>query len=99
MLAYVAYALPTITREEWVAGRKENIFNQYSDKQNEFLHFILGHYIAEGVSELDQEKLPNLLELKYHSVRDAVDQLGSVPEIQDVFIGFQEHLYAQGENV
>jgi len=99
VLAYVAYALPTITREERVASRQENIFNQYSNKQNEFLTFILGHYIAEGVSELDQEKLPNLLELKYHSVRDAVEQLGSVPEIQDVFIGFQEHLYAQGERV
>jgi len=95
VLAYIAYALPTITREKRVEIHKQEIFGKYSDKQNEFLSFILGHYIAEGVSELDQEKLPGLLELKYYSVRDAVDQLGSVAEIQNVFIGFQEHLYAQ----
>jgi len=35
----------------------------------------LGHYIAEGVAELDQEKLPHLLELKYHAVADAVESL------------------------
>ena len=94
VLAYIAYALPTITREERVESRKEDIYGLYSGKQNEFLAFILGHYISEGVGELDQGKLPGLLELKYHSVRDAVDQLGSVGEIQNVFIGFQEHLYA-----
>ncbi len=94
VLAYIAYALPTITREERVESHKKEIFGQYSDKQNEFLSFILEHYIAEGVSELDQEKLPGLLELKYYSVRDAMVELGSVPEIQNVFIGFQEHLYA-----
>ena len=98
VLAYIAYALPTITRTERVESRKGDIFGQYSDKQNEFLTFILGHYIAEGVNELGQEKLPGLLELKYHSVRDAMDELGSVSEIQNVFIGFQEQLYAQSED-
>ena len=37
---------------------------------------------------LDREKLPQLLELKYHNVRDAVEQLGSVQSIGEVFIGF-----------
>ena len=44
---------------------------------------------------LDQEKLPDLLELKYHSVPDAVNVLGSISVIREVFIGFQEHLYEQ----
>ncbi|VEN72671.1 hypothetical protein EPICR_10170 [Candidatus Desulfarcum epimagneticum] len=46
------------------------------------------------MGELDQEKLSALLELKYHSVRDAVAELGGVPEIRDMFVGFQENLYA-----
>lgn len=50
-------------------------------------------YIDQGVTELDQEKLPSLLELKYHSVNDAVTQLGSVTEIRDVFVNFQGYLY------
>ena len=65
VLAYIAYAHPTITREERVESHKQGIFGQYSNKQNEFLSFILGHYVSEGVGELDQAKLPGLLELKY----------------------------------
>ena len=64
-------------------------------KQQEFLEFVLEQYIKEGVGELDRSKLPKLLELKYHAVRDAVTQLGSVGIISEVFIGFQQYLYSQ----
>ena len=94
VLAYIAFAFAPVTREERVNNHKDRIFERYADKQQQFLSFVLGHYIAQGVDELDQEKLPGLLELKYHSVGDAVAELGSVAEIRDVFIGFQEHLYA-----
>ena len=94
VLAYIAFALSTITREERVNLNREQIFKHYQDKQQEFLDFVLEHYVTEGVGELAQEKLPDLLELKYFSVGDAVAELGSVAEIRDVFIGFQKHLYA-----
>jgi type I restriction enzyme, R subunit len=55
--------------------------------------FILEHYIRQGVEELDEEKLPHLIELKYHSVSHAVVELGQVGVIRDVFVGFQKHLY------
>jgi type I restriction enzyme, R subunit len=94
VLAYIAYVHPTITRKQRVESHKEDIFQHYQDKRQEFLSFVLDHYIAEGVSELDQEKLPNLLELKYNSVGDAIAELGAVAGIRNAFIGFQEHLYA-----
>lgn len=56
---------------------------------------MLAQYIKEGVGELDREKLPQLLELKYHDVRDAVTKLGSVGSISEIFIGFQEYLYTR----
>ncbi len=93
VLSYIAFALVPVTREERVNSHKERIFEGYADKQQQFLSFVLDHYITQGVGELDQEKLPDLLALKYHSVGDAVAELGSVAEIRDVFIGFQEHLY------
>jgi type I restriction enzyme R subunit len=94
VLAYIAFALATMTREERVERHREGIFKLYADnKQQQFLAFVLQHYIAQGVGELDQEKLPALLELKYHSVGDAVSELGSVAQIREVFTGFQEHLY------
>jgi type I restriction enzyme R subunit len=54
---------------------------------------VLAQYVKEGVSELDQEKLASLLQLKYRSVPDAVDELGGVPAIRDTFVGFQQYLY------
>ncbi|EKE27160.1 MAG: Type I site-specific deoxyribonuclease, partial [uncultured bacterium (gcode 4)] len=80
--------------KERVDIHKNDIFQHYSDKRQEFLAFVLDHYIAEGVDELSQDKLPDLLELKYHSVGDAISELGAVSGIRDAFIGFQAHLYA-----
>ena len=51
--------------------------------------------MKSGVGELDRAKLPQLLELKYHNVRDAIAELGSVSAIGDVFVGFQQYLYAR----
>ena len=55
--------------------------------------------MRHGVGELDQAKLGNLLELKYHTVSDAANQLGGVPVIRDTFIGFQRYLYEQPSDV
>jgi len=51
VLAYIAFALPTVTREERVERHKQNIFQHYKDKEKEFLAFVLYHYITEGVGE------------------------------------------------
>jgi hypothetical protein len=53
--------------------------------------------IQNAVATIDFKcsgKLPHLIELKYHLIGDALAELGSVSEIRDVFIGFQQHLYA-----
>ena len=94
VLAYIAFAFTPVSREDRVNSHKELIFERYPDKQQQFLSFVLDHYISQGVGELDQEKLPGLLTLKYNSVADASSELGPVADIRDVFIGFQEHLYA-----
>ena len=59
------------------------------------MNFILEQYIKEGFEELDDEKLPKLLELKYKSISDAKRTLGSIKNIRTTFIDFQEHLYAE----
>ncbi len=93
VLAYIAFALTPITRSERVETRKSNILGRYDAKLQAFLDFVLSQYIRQGVGELDQEKLGDLLQLKYHTVTDAADQLGSVAAIRDTFIGFQQYLY------
>jgi type I restriction enzyme R subunit len=56
---------------------------------------VLGQYVREGVGELDQDKLPILLELKYHAVNDAVAALGQIAFIRQLFVEFQKFLYSR----
>jgi type I restriction enzyme R subunit len=94
VLAYVAFTLAPVTREERVVEHKDLIFSHYGDKQQGFLDFVLTQYINEGVGELQPEKLPSLLELKYHGIHDATEELGEVAAIRELFVGFQQHLFA-----
>lgn len=93
VLEYVSFARPPITREARVASVKTDIFDGLSRAQQEFVEFVLSKYIESGVDELAQEKLPKLLELKYHSISDASAILGSVESIRMTFMAFQKVLY------
>ena len=84
-----------MTREARVAAAQATIFALLSDKQKEFIEFVLGKYIETGVEELDQEKLPILLVNKYQSLEDAKEELGDVAKISSLFIEFQKHLYQE----
>ena len=95
VLAYIAFALPPITREVRVERRRERVFSGYDEKLQAFLDFVLSQYVKEGVGELDQAKLPHLLELKYSDMNDAVIELGDVSQIRNAFVGFQRHLYLE----
>jgi type I restriction enzyme, R subunit len=94
VLAYVAYALPPLTREERARRAKVVIDTRFNSKQQAFLDFVLAHYVGVGVDELDQEKLTPLLRLKYSdSIADAIADLGRPEDISKVFVGFQKYLY------
>jgi len=96
VLAHVAYALAPLTREQRAQHAKVAINHAFNSKQQAFLDFVLSHYVAVGVDELDQEKLTPLLRLQYHdSIADAVADLGRPDEIGKVFSGFQRYLYEQ----
>lgn len=96
VLAHVAYALEPLTRKERADRAMALISGQFNSKQQVFLDFVLSHYVALGVEELDQTKLTPLLKLKYHdSIPDAVADLGRPEEIGKVFSGFQRYLYAE----
>ncbi|MCD4693546.1 MAG: DEAD/DEAH box helicase family protein [Calditrichales bacterium] len=93
VLEYVSFAIKPITREERVVNASSQIFYGLADRQKDFLSFVLSKYIETGVGELSQEKLPSLLELKYHSITDAAEALGGVESIKNTFIEFQKYLY------
>jgi type I restriction enzyme R subunit len=94
VLAYVAYALPPVTRDVRAANAKVYINTHFTAKQRVFLDFVLSHYVSVGVEELDQEKLTPLLKLKYNNaIADAMADLGQPEQIRNVFVSFQKYLY------
>ena len=93
VLAFIAYADTPITRQARVTAQKPSILSRYPDKQQAFLTFVLEQYVKEGVGELDIAKLPQLLELRYRALKDAVKELGHVSTINQVFVDFQQYLY------
>jgi type I restriction enzyme, R subunit len=93
VLQYISFATQPITRELRVAKAQPKIFNSLSNEQKEFLEFVLSKYIETGVEELDQEKLPFLLTLKYKAIEDAKETLGTIESIRNLFIHFQTYLY------
>ena len=96
VLAHVAYPEVPLTREERADRAMAVISENFNPKQKVFLDFVLSHYVALGVEELDQAKLTPLLKLKYHdSIPDAVADLGRPDEIGKVFSGFQRYLYVE----
>ena len=94
VLAYVAYALPKLTREQRATHAKGAICTHFNTKQQAFLDFVLAQYVKVGVHELDTEKLAPLLRLKYNNaIADAIADLGKPGEIGQVFASFQKYLY------
>jgi type I restriction enzyme R subunit len=84
-----------MTREARAKSAEATIFALLNDKQKEFIAFVLSKYVETGVDELDRDKLPILLTNKYQSLEDAIEILGDVANISNLFIEFQEHLYNQ----
>ncbi len=68
-------------------------FTGYEPKQQEFQNFVLQQNVKEGVEELDDTKISDLLILKNHAIADAKKELGNIAHIRNTFIGFQGYLF------
>ncbi len=94
VLAYIAFTLAPITREQRANAKRADIHAHYDNKLQAFLDFVLGQYITQGNDELDSDKLAELIKLKYGTPADAMRELGNTATIRDAFIGFQKYLYS-----
>ena len=96
VLAYISFAAPKKTREKRASGARKRVAIQFSDRTRDFIDFVLDHYVTEGVEELDPLKLPQLLELKYGGIQDALREIGSSADsVREAFFDFQKYLYEE----
>ncbi len=93
VLAYIAFHSDILERKDR-ANRAKIHLDNYDAKQQEFLNFVLSQYVKQGVDELDDTKISDLLILKYHAIADAKKELGDIVSIRNTFIGFQNYLYS-----
>ncbi len=93
VLAYISFTTPLITRQERVEKTISLLHQGLDDKEVEFLDFVLSKYEVRGSDELNEDKLPVLLNLKYHSIDDAIQRLGGAQKIREHFFAFQKILF------
>jgi type I restriction enzyme R subunit len=97
VLAYVAFAAPPLSRADRANSARASTAEGFTDPQRAFIDFVLAQYVAQGVSELDPDKLSPLLKLRYrNAIADAFAELGRPDQVRAVFLGFQKHLYSVG---
>lgn len=94
VLEYLAYNATPVERKQRVDLVRTDIVANLNSKQTEFVDFVLQQYIQQGYNQLALENLPELIKLKYGTIKDAKAELGSVGEISKVFVDFQKELYA-----
>ncbi|MGB4956938.1 MAG: type I restriction-modification enzyme R subunit C-terminal domain-containing protein, partial [Candidatus Saccharimonas sp.] len=94
VLRYIAYAKETMTRHERAGILREYYLEQLDENERDFVTFVLDTYEREGEKELSLEKLKSLVSLKYHTMRDATEKLGTPEGIVRDYLELQQELYA-----
>lgn len=97
VLAYLSFNTPMKTRRERVSrvNGNEQVFAVYSDyKAIDFLKFILMRYEADGVEELGEDKIGDLIKLsELGSIQDAKNVFGGLPQLKKAYYQLQENIY------
>lgn len=92
VLEYIAYAIEPISREER-AKKTEKYVATLTQKQQEFVNYIINAYIIAGIEELESDRLPKLLEGKFGSISDGIAALGELSCAKNTFLNLQKELY------
>ena len=97
VLAYLSFNTPMKTRKERVSRVNDNeqVFAVYSDyKAIDFLKFVLIRYEADGVEELGEDKIGDLIKLsELGSIQDAKNVFGGLPQLKKAYYQLQENIY------
>ena len=97
VLAYLSFNTPMKTRKERVVKvkSKEKLFKIYSDyKAIDFLNFVLDRYEQDGVEELGEDKLGDLIKLSsFGTIQDAEQAFGGLHQIKQAYNDLQANIY------
>lgn len=94
VLSYLAYNTTPLERKRRAEILHDDMMKKVSKQQQDFVDFILQMYVNNGFKELGMDKLSTLINMKYHTVFDAMKQLNMQPdELRNFFLNMQHDLY------
>lgn len=94
VLEFIAYNSTPIERERRAQILRQVEVGKLNKQQMDFVNYVLELYVRNGFKELGSDKLSTILEMKYHSLADAMRELGLKPdEMRNFFLSMQKQLY------
>ena len=94
VLELIAYQQDPMERAERVRLMHDDIMNELNENVRPFVEFVLQQYINNGVDELSLAQLPELLKLKYGTIKDACRAMNvNAKDLNKLFTEFQKTLY------
>lgn len=93
VLEYIAYNTTPIEREER-AERARQYADSLGTAQKAFVEYMIDAYVQSGIDELEMDRLPKLLTLKFGSVPQGINAIGNLMAAKETFLEFQRRLYA-----
>ena len=96
VLSYLAYNTTPLERKRRAEILLKDIENKTTKPRREFVAFVLDMYVNNGYKELGMDKLSTLLNMKYHSISDAKQELDMNPaQLREFFLTMQHDLYTK----
>ncbi|ORU23813.1 hypothetical protein ACC93_06745, partial [Francisella tularensis subsp. holarctica] len=96
VLNHLVFSKDIITREQRAVAAESSEFIQQlqNAKAREFLLFVLDKYKKDGVVELEQKRLPSLVELSgLGTVSELANDFGGMAQLKESYLQLQREIY------
>jgi type I restriction enzyme R subunit len=93
VLAFIKFNSKLHSRIDRADHVRKSMLSRFSADQQDFIDLILKQYVNNDFTELEQEKLPDLVKLRFNTVHEGFIALGSKETTMSIFRDVQRHLY------
>lgn len=94
VLEYIAYQKRPVNRS--LRAQKANLYTgEQTPEQMAFIQYLVSVYVKAGIDELEEDRLPKLMQNKYGTIVEGISALGGIDGAKGTFFNFQRNLYQQ----
>jgi type I restriction enzyme R subunit len=93
---HLIFSKDILTRQQRVVAAESSEFLKtiQNSKAREFLLFVLDKYKKDGVVELEQQRLPSLVELSgLGTVSELANDFGGMAQLKESYLQLQREIY------